>query len=152
MKLVLDKHDEIFGPWISEKLGIKWHPESGVTIGLWDSVKGPVAATLYTNYNGRAVCASIAIAEKTLVNREFLWFIFYYPFEQVGVDKILSYVDSTNTKSVRIQKHLGFTLEATLKEAAPIGDLLIYSMTRDQCKWLSLKGRNCESTRSTAST
>ena len=75
------------------------------------------------------------------MNREFLWFCFYYPFEQLRVNKILGLVESTNLEAQRLNEHLGFTLEATLKDAAPKGDLLIYSMKRDQCKWLDLKGK-----------
>jgi hypothetical protein len=75
------------------------------------------------------------------MNREYLWYCFHYPFEELKVHKILGLVESDNLEAQKLDEHLGFTLEATLKSAAPKGDLLIYSMTRDQCKWLNLKGK-----------
>ena len=86
------------------------------------------------------------------MNREFLWYCFYYPFEQLQVKKILGLVESDNAEARKLDEHLGFTLEATLKDAAPKGDLLIYSMTRDQCKWLSLTERYRGKTQGTGTT
>jgi hypothetical protein len=36
---------------------------------------------------------------------------------------------------------LGFTLETRLKDAAPSGDMLVYVMRREDCKWLNLRRR-----------
>jgi hypothetical protein len=52
----------------------------------------------------------------------------------------------------RFIEHIGFILEATLKDCAPKGDLLIYTMAKDQCKWLNLKGKICGQTQSASAT
>jgi RimJ/RimL family protein N-acetyltransferase len=78
---------------------------------------------------------------KDWLNREFLWFCFFYPFEQLNVTKIIAPIDSNNRASIRWTEHCGFTLEATLKDACPKGDMLLYTMTREACKWLQLKDR-----------
>lgn len=140
MKRISVGEEDIFGPWMSQRLGCAWIPGRGSIIGLWDD-EGPVAACLYESYNGRSILGHLTGVGRKWMNREFLWFCFYYPFEQLRVDKILGIVESDNLDARRLDEHLGFTLEATLKEAAPNGDLLIYSMTRDQCKWLNLKER-----------
>jgi RimJ/RimL family protein N-acetyltransferase len=82
--------------------------------------------------------------------REFLWFVFYFPFVQLEVTKIIAPVESGNLDCRRFIEHIGFNLEATLKDCAPKGDLLIYTMARDQCKWLSLKGPNVQTTGTSA--
>jgi RimJ/RimL family protein N-acetyltransferase len=138
VKRVLDHHNDIFGPWICQQLGTKWINGRGEVIGLWDDDKGPIAACLYESCNGRSIIGHLAGLGRKWMNREFLWYCFYYPFEQLGVDKILGIVESSNIAAQKLDEHLGFTLEATLKDAAPNGDLLIYSMTKDQCKWLNL--------------
>jgi RimJ/RimL family protein N-acetyltransferase len=79
--------------------------------------------------------------------REYLWFVFYFPFIQLGVTKIIAPVESGNLACRRFIEHIGFILEATLKDCAPKGDLLIYTMRKDQCKWLGLKGHNVQTTR-----
>lgn len=139
MKRIITGHEEIFGPWLMNQIAGEWIPGRGSVIGLWEDGVGPVAACLYESHNGASVLGHLAGIGRKWMNREFLWFCFHYPFEQLGVNKILGLVESTNTEAQRLDEHLGFTLEATLKDAAPNGDLLIYSMTRDQCKWLSLK-------------
>jgi len=78
---------------------------------------------------------------KRWMNREYLWFVFYFPFVQLGVTKIIAPVESSNSVCARFVEHIGFTLEATLKDCAPNGDMLIYTMREDQCKWLNLGGK-----------
>ena len=117
-----------------------WHSGKGSIIGLWDSETcEPLAAALFEAANGASIMLHMAAIGKRWLNREYLWFVFYYPFIQLSLTKIISPVESDNTDCCRFIEHIGFTLEATLKDAAPNGDLLIYTMTKDQCKWLSLK-------------
>lgn len=149
MKRIITGHDDIFGPWLMSRVGGQWIPGRGSTIGLWEDGVGPVAACLYESCNGASVLGHLAGIGRKWMNREYLWFCFYYPFEQLRVNKILGLVESTNLEAQKLDEHLGFQLEATLKDAAPKGDLLIYSMTRDQCKWLTLKDRYRGQTQST---
>ena len=75
---------------------------------------------------------------------------FGYVFNQLNVNKVIGLVDSTNTAARRYDEHLGFRLEATIPDAGTHGDLLIYTMTREQCRWVEERhGRQEQSTRST---
>ena len=141
MKVVVTGKDHIFGPWLAQQTDGFWLPGQGHVIGLWEEGVGPVAACYYEGYNGAMVRGHLAGLGKKWMNREFLWYCFYYPFEQLGVKKIIGLVESDNLEARKLDEHLGFTLEATLKDAAPKGDHLIYSMVKDQCRWLSLKDR-----------
>lgn len=138
MKQIVTGREDIFGPWMMGILdGGRWLPGRGHIIGLWDD--GPVAGCLFESSNGASIMLHIAAIGKRWMNREYLWFVFYYPFEQLGLKKIICPVESTNINCLRFIEHIGFVLEATLKEAAPKGDLLIYSMAKDQCRWLKLR-------------
>lgn len=140
MKLVVVQQDQLFGPWLAAKIDGQWAQDRGPTIGLLDVTKRQIcAAAQFTDCNGASVLLHCAGEGQTWLNREFLWFCFFYPFEQLQVRKIISPVESWNTQCRVFIEHLGFTLEATLKDASPKGDLLLYTMTRDQCKWLSLR-------------
>lgn len=108
-------------------------------IGLEDDGK-IVAGVLYDNYNGASVNTHIAANNsKRWMNREYLHFIFWYPFEQMKVKRLTALVAENNTDSRNFVKKLGFDLEATLQDADPDGDLLVYRMFRDQCKWLNMR-------------
>jgi hypothetical protein len=97
-----------------------------------------IAGTVYSNYSGRSICMHTAIER---MNREFLWYCFYYPFVQLKLIKVLGLVDSFNSAAIRLDEHLGFRREAVVKDAGRHGDLLIYSMTAEQCRWLNVARR-----------
>jgi hypothetical protein len=140
VKRILVGHEEVFGPWLMDRISGQWIPGRGSVIGLWEDGIGPIAACLYESCNGASILGHLAGVGRKWMNREFLWYCFHYPFEELKVNKILGLVESDNLEARKLDEHLGFRLEATLENAAPNGDLLIYSMTKDQCKWLSLKG------------
>jgi hypothetical protein len=136
-----------------ERMDGSWVVGRGHTVGLFDDVKKePVAGCFYEGWNGASILLHCAGEGKTWLNREFLWYVFHYPFEELKVKKILSPVESTNTECRKFIEHIGFSLEATLEDASPKGNLLIYSMKREDCKWLSLKGKYRGQAQSTSST
>lgn len=140
MKVVVTGYDGVFGPWLMDKVQGHWILGKGVTIGLYDTVlDAPIAAVYYEGCNGASIMLHCAGEGRTWLNREFLWYVFHYAFEELKVNKIISPVESDNSDSCRFIQHIGFSLEATLKDASPKGDLLIYSLARSDCKWLNLK-------------
>jgi len=150
VKWVFSGKDTVFGPWIMEKLEGHFMLGKGHTIGLWDDVLDrPVAAVYYEGCNGASIMLHCAGEGKTWLNREFLWYVFHYPFVELEVNKILSPVESDNSDSRRFIENIGFSLEATLQDASPKGDLLIYSLARSDCKWLGLKDKYRGQTQST---
>lgn len=145
MNHVITGCDVIFGPWIAAKLGTDWIPGRGHVIGFGDPETGiPAAAAWFEGFNGASVLCHFATDGKNRLNREFLWFMGYYPFEQLKVEKVISPIESSNKASIRWVEKYGMTLEATLKDAAPKGDLLLYTIRKEQCKWLHLRNRSDE--------
>ena len=128
---------DTLGPWVCARAGGSWISGRGTAIG-W--VKGDqiVAGVLYEDYNGANVVCHIA-GEGNWANRQYLWTIFDYPFNQLNVKRITVPVADSNVKSKRFVEHLGFEKEAVLRDAHPDGDLIIYKMTADKCRWLGIK-------------
>lgn len=142
MKFVVDRGwEHLLGPWWAEKCDSDWFPNRGRLIGLYSEDQGIVAAALYEGFNGASVMCHIASEGKAWMTRDFLWYFFWYPFEELKVRKLLAPIASENERSVRLAKSVGFSLEATLQDASPRGNMLILTMTKDQCRWLDLKGR-----------
>lgn len=140
MKLVIDQGwDHLIGPWMEERTQGTHSRERGPFISLIDDQRGILAACQFTDCNGASIVLHCVGDGKNWLNREYLWFVFFYPFEQLGVKKIICPVESSNLQSIRFIEHIGFTLEATLKDASPKGDLLLYTLSRENCKWLSLR-------------
>lgn len=97
-----------------------------------------VAGVTYDGYNGVNICLHIAILPgRKSLNRDFLWCIFHYPFEVCKVKRITGIIPSSNADSLQFAEGLkGATLEATLKQAHPDGDLIIFRMFKEDCIYL----------------
>lgn len=141
MKKLVVGHDDIVGPWVTERAGGTWVAGRGTTIGLWDcEAEELIAGTLFEDYNTAHVLMHVAaIPGRKWLCRQFLWACFDYPFNQLGCSRVTGIVPSCNLEARRFDEHLGFKLEATLKDAHPEGDLLVYAMWREDCRWLKLK-------------
>jgi RimJ/RimL family protein N-acetyltransferase len=97
-----------------------------------------VAGVVYERFTPHSCWIHVAATPgRQWLNREFLYWGFAYPFLQVGVRKLFGYVEASNHDARRFDEHLGFTVEAVLTGASMDGgDALIYSMTREQCRFL----------------
>lgn len=126
---------DVIGPWLAGKVaGMAYYPGTATGIGRIKNGK-LVAGVLYQDHNGPNVFAHIAI-EPGGMNRRFLSIIFDYPFNQLRVKRITGIVAASNTAARKLDEHLGFELEAILHDAHPDGDLCIYKMTAENCRWL----------------
>ena len=132
--VVLDR-PRVVGPWVCERLGGAFDPENDAAIGL-ERDCSLIAGVVYDNFLGQSICMHVAAEGRHWLTRDFLRAAFFYPFETAGVHKVIGPVDSSNTQARRFDEHLGFVLEARLTGAARGGDLLLYSMTRQQCRFL----------------
>ena len=107
-----------------------------------------VAGVLYEDFTGPNVVCHIA-GEGNWANRDYLGVIFDYPFNQLGVKRITAPISSTNIKSINLVTRMGFTLECTLAQATPDGDLHLFRMWREECKYIRGKYGKSQRTSST---
>lgn len=97
-----------------------------------------IAVAMYERDNGTSVMTHIAAEPgRRWMTKEFLRAIFDYPFRQLGVSKVIGFVDGDNDDAMRFDLHLGFECEAVLRGAGAGGcDLHLLTMTRQQCRFL----------------
>lgn len=99
-----------------------------------------IAGVVYSDYNGVNINMHVASEGPYWLNKAYLWVCFDYPFNQCKVKRVTALIGEGNTKSIRFTEHLGFELEARLKDAHPTGDLMIFAMRQPQAeRWLNLK-------------
>jgi RimJ/RimL family protein N-acetyltransferase len=121
------------GPWVCERAGGKYFP--GTCQGIGYEQDGELTAgVLYDQCNGRSVQMHVAL-DKPLT-KGFVRICFDYVFNQLKVQKVIGLVDSNNTKALHLDRKLGFVDEAQIKDAGRTGDLVILTMTRQQCRWI----------------
>ena len=109
------------------------------TIGLVDGGE-LVAGCLYSDFTGRNILTYFAGAPgRKWLNRDLLWYGFYYPFVGLGCDRVTGLVRSDNLESLRMVWHMGYRLEAVLRGTYGRGiDTLVMVMWKPECKWLKI--------------
>ena len=100
-----------------------------------------IAGVVYNEFTGPDVQMHVAaIPGRRWLTKEFLWFAFAYPFVQLGCVRVSGRVGSKNKDALRLNYHLGFEYEATLKHAILDEDLILLVMWQEKCRFLNMKG------------
>ena len=124
--------------WVAQQTAEYGNFGTDVGIG-WQKDGRIIAGVAYANWNGANVeCHIASDKSKKWMNRQYLWTIFDYPFNQLRAKRITVCVGEGNADSVRFVKHLGFILEAKLKDAHLTGDLQIFRMFANECRFLQV--------------
>ena len=112
---------------------------AAVGFGIEDNGK-LIAGVVFNDYNGANINMHVASdRSRRWMTRELLWMVFDYAFNQTKVKRITGLVGEGNSEARRFDEHIGFRLETTLKDAHPTGDMLVYVMRLEDCRWLGLR-------------
>lgn len=97
-----------------------------------------VAGVIYENWNGHSVWMHVAaVPGKRWMTRDYLKVCFGYPFQQLGVKSLYGWVPAENEVAQRFDEHLGFRLVSFIPGAGMAGgDVLIYRMDREECRYV----------------
>jgi hypothetical protein len=135
VRRLLVGYDIAVAGWVAERVGCRGFPYPQAIGQLEDGKL--IAGVVWDSWNGASM--QIHVASETgadWLDRVFLRESFRYPFEMCRAAKLIALVNSYNERSIQLVTKLGFVREATLREAHPDGDLLVYTMTKSQCRWL----------------
>ena len=77
-------------------------------------------------------CAGVG---KTWLTREFLFAVFDYVFRQLNCNVVVNPVSSANMDSLKFTAHLGFTEVCRIAGGCTDGDLVLFTMTKGDCRW-----------------
>lgn len=124
------------GHWVAERAGGTFSPSSSTAIGL-EKDGEIVAGVMYENWNGKSIVAHMAASGR--LTRSFLGAIFRYAYVKCGVDKVILPISSGNVKSNKFAQSLGFKEEARLVDADPLGDIILYSLKKSDCRFLGVE-------------
>ena len=120
------------GRWVAERINGAFHSGS-TAIGL-ERNGNIVAGVLYEHWNGRSVVAHMAASGR--LTPAYVAAIFDYAFNVCGCHKVILPVASTNAKSGKFVRKLGFTQESHIRDASPDGDIVFYTLTKQDCRFL----------------
>jgi len=125
-------------PFLGHMLQYQYSPKAVCICCVEAETGKPLAGVIYDAYNGAIVMAHIWVEDLFTPSRDWIAAIFDYPFNQLGVKKIIGQVNSSNAEAIKLDEHFGFELECEVKEFYETGaSLLVYSMNRSQCRVLN---------------
>lgn len=100
-----------------------------------------VAGIVFNNFNGSNATCHIAVKKpgKAFVN--LLEHAADYAFNHCALNRLTGLVDASNTKALKLDKHIGFEEEFLMKKAAPDGgDLHVLVLWPENCRWWKTRG------------
>ena len=121
--------------WAGPLIGAGFNPErtAGIAV-LGDHGAGTV---LYTEYHPQTSIVMHAAGKGNWLTRETLAIFFGYPFHDLELRRITTYVARRNKVARAFNSKLGFIQEGCLRKAAETGDhLMVYGMLNHECRWL----------------
>ena len=124
------------GHWVAAKLESAFWEERHIAIGLVRDGQ-IVAGVIYENYNGVSIMAHMVVEGR--LTRSFISAIFDYAYRIAGVSVVICPVARSNVRSARLVEHMGFTAAATLTDCHPDGDLTLYTLRKNDCRFLEGK-------------
>lgn len=95
-----------------------------------------LGGVIFTGFNGASIGIHSGSFDQRWLDRDMLWIAFAYPFEQLGVNKLIGQIPSDNRKALDFNRKLGFIEEARIEGVFRNADLIVMSMTRANCRWL----------------
>ena len=132
-RVVLDQSQRV-GEWVCAKTGGLYEPQTSAAIGV-ERDGEIVAGVLFDHFNGTSCCMHVA-TEPHGMTRDLFRAAFAFVFTQLKLKKVIGLVEEANRAARRFDEHVGFTLETRIADASSGGDLLIYTMTPLQCRFL----------------
>jgi hypothetical protein len=102
-----------------------------------------MGGVLYTDFLGGSVQLHAAGFQRNWGNKQLLFLMFHYPFEQLGVKKIIGLVPEWNIRSRNATLNLGYRIEYKVDDVfnrpgLPNG-MYIMSMLKADCRFLKMK-------------
>ena len=125
--------DHEAGHWTASKVNGGYHQERSRSIGLKKDGEF-VAGVIYENWHGKSITCHIAVIGR--ITPAYLFAIFDYPFNVCKVGKMIAPVNSANIASIIFVKKMGFQEEARIIDAMADGDMVIFTMPKERCKYL----------------
>lgn len=133
------------GQWVCTRLGYTFDPRCMLATGTCngDEILG---GFLITNFRkGLSVHMHAAGIAHEWITRDLLARTFGYVFNGLEVRRVLAMVEATNEAGIEFVKRIGCHYVATIPDGGRDGDLVVLSMTKDQCRFLGdPNGKPCK--------
>ncbi len=137
--MIITQPKELIGAFVSVRQGAKPDASWGPSFNALGLVRKDtlVAGVIYNAYEGANVNMHIgALDGSKWLTKEFLFAAFDYPFNELGRRRVTAFMASTNKRTIKFVKNLGFVYEGTMPHYYVDDDAVIYGLLREKCRFL----------------
>jgi hypothetical protein len=127
------------GNWIMERAHGYFTPGHDHSFSAHEAHEGSwrlLGGFACVGYFGASMTIHMAGADKRWFSRGLAAVTFDYAFNQLECRKLLAPVKSTDHDTIEMDLRAGWVVDVIIKDVLPDGDMVILSMTKDQCPWL----------------
>jgi len=122
--------------WIAQRIpamgpGYEWQMASAIGLGH----KGKIIAGMAVhNYLPHYRSCELTFASDTPIwaTKISMRAMLAYPFEQLGVRRIMTVIAESNVRAIRVNEHLGFKLEGRCRYGCGNEDALIFGLLKEE--------------------
>jgi len=126
------------GHAIAKEAGTSFNPLSDIVIAR--TMNGElIGGCVYQNYTGKSIGIHVSGFKPGWISRDLLWICFHYPFIQLGCEYLFGLAPAFNLKAVEFNRKMGFTEVTRIEHVFPEGDMVVFRMHRDECRFLMPK-------------
>lgn len=135
---------------VRELTKCSFDPARDNTIGVVDDSIEPGilgyarGGVIFTDYTTASITVHMGGIGDRWGTRDFLWAVFDYAFNQLGVRRIYGLVEAANERVLNIDIKLGFQFAATLPDKFASGAGVVLYMEREHCRWLDIKPKTIQ--------
>jgi RimJ/RimL family protein N-acetyltransferase len=112
--------------------------ESSAAIGLEKNGE-IIACCMYGRFHSKSMHQHVFIKDGERLTRDIIWFVFYYPFIQLGVNVLIAMLSTENKKIIKLCKHVGFKEKCIIENAFNNANMLIMTLIKDDCVCLNYR-------------
>src|SRR5436190_1765225 len=124
---------------IQQATSVGFKPSRDQCVARFDKTGKLLGGVFFTDFNIVSVQVHIAGFVDDWIDRSILWVAVDWPYNKLGVNKMLAPVRASNWKCIAFCSHFGFNIEARIRDVFPDGDLLVLSLYKSDCKFLNMR-------------
>lgn len=122
--------------WLCTKAGVRLWPDQSTNLSFWDD-KGLMGGFLFERYTGVGGSMHVHFAgRRGWISRRVLKICAIYAYHQAEVAVLIGLVRSTDVETQKIDERIGFRRVGVIPNYFPDSDMIVYQMTREECRWL----------------